>query len=87
VEGPVIEVRTVQFQGNVISPDNRPHPPAPFYEYRFVNTCESKFVKIFFAWTEDKALRGRNLSAAPRLEAIGGECREILSPFLFVRLL
>ena len=28
-------------------------------------------VTIVLAWTEDKALRGRNLSAAPRLKAMG----------------
>ena len=45
---------------------------------------EIVFVKIIFAWTEDRALRGRNLSADPRLEAMGRVSRDAL-PFLLVR--
>ena len=48
-----------------------PLTPSPFYEYWFVNTGEIVFVKIVFAWTEDRALRGRNPSADPRLKAMG----------------
>ncbi len=54
------------------------HPPPPFYEYRFVNTGKIVFVKVVLAWTEDRALRGRNLSADPRLEAWGRVSRDPL---------
>jgi hypothetical protein len=56
---------------NQSKPSANPLTPNPIYEYWFVNTGEIVFVKIVFAWMEDRALRGRNPSADPRLKAMG----------------